>query len=246
MADFTEIAPYYDKMTGFARRLIGDFGVIKRLVEKFEITTALDAGCGSGVHSIILSKLGVDVVGLDASAEMLGLARTNALREGLELKLENEYFETMPNAWTGRFDTVFCLANSLAGVVTGERLVLSMKSFNRVLQPGGRVVIQLLNFMAFRRDDRRMLKVSNEENLTFVRFFDFEEKETRLNVLIIEHELGELKHTFISEKILPINTEIMSLAARAGGFSDMKFFSDLTLTDPLADDSLNMVVVLTK
>jgi len=245
MADFAGIAAYYDRMTGYDNRLINDFGAIKFLVEKFSISSALDAGCGTGVHSIILSKIGVDVVGLDASAEMIELARVNALKEGVEIAFENEFFESMPNAWTEKFDAVFCLANSLVGVETAERLALAMKSFQRILRPGGVAIIQLLNFILFRHENRRIIKVSSHENFTFVRFFDFDEKVTRLNVLVIEHDMGTVRHQIISQPILPVNMEVIQLAAQIGGFRGVEYYSDLTLSEPFTDRDENMIVLLT-
>lgn len=246
MIDFSDIATYYDRMTGYSNRLVNDFGLIKNLVKKFNFETVLDAGCGSGIHSVILSKIGVDVIGLDASKEMLDLARANALKEGIELELIQEYYESMPNLWTDKFDGLLCMANSLVGVETGERLSLAFKSFNRVLKPGGKAIIQLMNFVKFRRGGQRIIKVSNDGNLTFVRFFDFEENETRLNLIIIEHEMGDVKHTFISNKILPVNEEVVTVASKLARFSNIELYSDLSLTDKFSSDSGNMVVVLTK
>lgn len=246
MTDFADIALFYDKMTGYANRLIGDFGQIKHLVKKFNIKRALDAGCGTGVHSIILSKIGVDTIGLDSSEQMIEMARANALKEGVEIQFEKEFYESMPNQWTDKFDSVFCLANSLVGVETAERLALAMKSFNRVLHPGGKSILQLVNFTKYRKEDKRIIKVSSDENLTFVRFFDFEKETTRLNVIVIEHDMGEVKHQFISQPILPINTEVITVAAKIGGFSDIEFFSDFSLSEPFSYDALNMIVVLTK
>jgi ubiquinone/menaquinone biosynthesis C-methylase UbiE len=246
MADFSNIASYYDLMTGFKDRLINEFGIIKFLVEKFDISTALDAGCGTGVHSIILSKIGVDVIGLDSSADMLEIARTNALKAGVEPEFVKEYFESMPCGWADKFDAVFCLANSLVGVENGERLSLAFKSFHRVLKPGGRAIIQVLNFLRFRRGNRRIIKVSTNENLTFVRFLDFEEKETRLNVLVIEHEMGDVDHKFNSQKILGINREIIRLASNSARFSSAKFYSDLSLSEKASNDSTDLIAVVTK
>lgn len=246
MADFASIAPYYDLMTDHSQRLVRDFGVIKHLVEKFGVKTALDAGCGTGVHSIILTKMGVDVIGIDSSAEMLAIAHTNALKEGVEPPFEVEYFEALPDKWSEKFDAVFCLANSLVGVEKGERLILALKSFKRVLKSGGRAIIQVLNFDNYRRRDRRIIKVSSHQNFTFVRFFDFAEDETRLNVIVIKHDLGQVTHEFFSQRILPLNKEILSIAARAGHFSTVEFFSDLTLAHPYSSDGDDLVAVLTK
>lgn len=246
MADFADIAPYYDRMTGYGRRLVKEFGVIKRLVDRFKIGRALDAGCGTGVHTIILTKIGVPVIGVDASAEMLAIARTNALKEGVRPEFRQEFFESLPTEWDGGFDAVFCLANSLAGVQNAERLSLSLQSFYRVLKPGGHVIIQVLNLSGFRRQHRRIIKVSSEQNLTFVRFLDFDELDTRLNVLVLEHELGEVRHTFSSQSILPITSQLLSAAGRVNHFSGIHFFSDLTLTEPVASESENLVALLTK
>ncbi len=246
MTTFSDIAEYYDRMTGFSNRLINDFGLFKNIVKKFDFKTALDAGCGSGVHSIILSRLGIDIIGLDASEKMLELARANSLKEGQEIEFIKEFYESMPHDWDDKFDGLFCMANSLVGVETGERLSLALKSFNRVLKPGGKAIIQLMNFAKFRRGGQRVIKVSSDRNLTFVRFFDFEEQITRLNLMIIEHEMGEVKHRFISNEILPINEEVMTVASKLGRFSEIEIFSDLSLTDKFTAESGNMVVVLTK
>ncbi len=246
MTDFAQIAPFYDIMTGFSNRLVNDFGPIKNLVDKFNVKKALDAGCGSGVHSIILSKAGVDVTGLDASEEMLALARKNSLKEGVEFPLVHEYYESMPNEWTDSFDAVFCMANSLVGVETGERLALAMKSFQRVLKPGGKMIIQLVNFIKYRKSDQRILKVSSQDNITFVRFFDFEEDFVRLNVLLIEHDMGQTKHKFISEKILPVSVDVMTVASKIAGFTSCEFFADVSLSDKYTESAGNLVVVLEK
>lgn len=246
MTDFSKISSYYDLMTGHSRRLVNDFGVIKHLVEKFDIKSALDAGCGSGVHTIILSKIGIDVLGFDASPEMLSLAETNALKEGVKPLFKHEFFETIPEEWWGKYDTVFCLANSLVGVLNAQRLSLAMKSFQRALKPGGRAIIQILNTAWFMDNDERIIKVSTEENYTFVRFLDFDEKETRLNVIVIEHDLGKVKHEFISTPIFAMDAEMIKLAAETAGFSQSEFYSDLVMSRPLSRDSRDLVVVLTK
>jgi ubiquinone/menaquinone biosynthesis C-methylase UbiE len=246
MADFSTIAPYYDLMTGYSRRLIREFGVIKHLVDKFNVARALDAGCGTGVHTIILAKIGVDVVGIDSCPEMLEIARTNALKEGVRPSFGREYFESLPAEWTESFDGVFCLANSLVGVQNAERLSLALQAFHRVLKPGGRAIIQLLNLAGFRRLNRRIIKVSSEENLTFVRFLDFDEPDIRLNILVLEHELGQVRHTFHSQSILPIGPEVLSAAARINHFSQIQFFGDLALSAAVTPDSENLTALLTR
>ncbi len=246
MSDFSSIAHYYDLMTGYSNRLIGDFGKIKNLVKRVNATEILDAGCGTGVHSVILAKLGLDVRGVDASEEMLDVARANALKEGVDVDFLQEYFESLPHSWTERFDTVLCLGNSIVGVQTGERLGLAFKAFQRVLRPQGKVVLQALNYTHFKQQDQRIIKVRSAENYTFVRFFDFGEKESRLNILTIRHDMGNVEHTLTSNKILPLNTEVLTIASKMARFDSIEFYSDLTLTEPYDPAGNDLVAVVTK
>lgn len=48
------------------------------LVQRFEPASVLDAGCGTGRVAIELAARGVDVVGVDLDAAMLGVAREKA------------------------------------------------------------------------------------------------------------------------------------------------------------------------
>jgi ubiquinone/menaquinone biosynthesis C-methylase UbiE len=246
MTDFSTISSFYDLMTGYSNRLVNDFGKIKHLINKFDIKTALDAGCGSGVHTIIMAKLGIEVIGFDASREMLELARTNALKEGVKPRFDYEYFETIPEEWWGKSDAVFCLANSLVGVVNPQRLSLALKSFQRSLKKGGRAIIQVLNTPRFMNHDQRIIRVSSEDNFTFVRFFDFDQKETRLNVVVIEHDMGRVKHQFISSPIMPLDADILREASKTAGFSQIDFYSDLILSEAFTPDSRDIVAILTK
>ncbi len=245
MADFSTIASFYDDMTGFDRRLRNDYDVIGGLVRRFNIKSALDAGCGTGVHTIILARLGIDVLGFDASGEMLEKARENARREGVDIRLASARFEAMPADWDGRFDAVFCLANSLVGVETEKGLYQSMQSFRRALRPGGTAIIQLLNTAHFRESGARIIKVSDVGHRTFIRFFDFEDHLTRLNVIVIDRGNDTIDSRLFSEPILGIDIDLLEQAARKAGFAKIELFADLALVAPFARDSGNIVAILT-
>lgn len=96
----------------------------------------LDVGCGTGVLSLILSEMGHNVTGIDLSEGMLNRAREKADKEKLiadfrigdaeELPFENESFDVVINRhllWT---------------LLNPEKAVFE---WNRVLKPGGKVII---------------------------------------------------------------------------------------------------------
>jgi ubiquinone/menaquinone biosynthesis C-methylase UbiE len=98
----------------------------------------LDAGCGTGILARELSGRGTAVVGVDLSAAMLAAARRNT--EGTGVTLLQADINALPFS-RSFFDAAVCFtALEFAGApesVLGE--------IWRVLKPGGRLVIGVLN-----------------------------------------------------------------------------------------------------
>ncbi len=103
-------------------------------------TCVLDAGCGTGNFSIKLAKLGVKVVGIDISEEMLKIAKDKADKLGLDIEFKkmNVYSLEFPS---DHFDGVFSMA-------TFEFIHEPKRAFDemmRVLKPSGYLLIGTIN-----------------------------------------------------------------------------------------------------
>lgn len=108
----TSVAEGFD-----ALRFSGDVG--RFLLEQQESTLIealspgrgvriVDVGTGTGRAAIGLARAGADVLGLDASAEMLGVARRRAADAGVELTLGVADGHALPLA-DGEMDAAVCL-----------------------------------------------------------------------------------------------------------------------------------------
>jgi SAM-dependent methyltransferase len=64
----------------------------------------LDAGCGTGEHTILLTRLGYDVLGIDAAPTAIEQARANAADKGVDARLE--VADAMHLGGTATYDTV--------------------------------------------------------------------------------------------------------------------------------------------
>jgi 2-polyprenyl-6-hydroxyphenyl methylase/3-demethylubiquinone-9 3-methyltransferase len=67
--------------------------------------TALDVGCGAGLVAEPLARMGAKVTGMDASPEVIGVARQHAATMGLEI----DYRAGEVRDLVGEFDLVTCL-----------------------------------------------------------------------------------------------------------------------------------------
>lgn len=96
----------------------------------------LDVGCGTGFLALQCASLGHRVVGLDATAEMLAVARTKAEQAGLQIELRRGDAEALPFE-DRRFDLVI----ERHVVWTLPEPGRALADWQRVLRPGGRLVL---------------------------------------------------------------------------------------------------------
>ena len=97
----------------------------------------LDVGCGPGRHALALAANGVDVVGIDISADFIALAAQSAP--------DNARFEQMDARtlrYDGEFDAVVSLCQGAFGLpaAAGDDEAV-LEGMARALRPGGRLAL---------------------------------------------------------------------------------------------------------
>lgn len=88
-----------------ASRIAGHFGRDRRAPRPLEGLRLLDIGCGGGLLSEPMARLGATVVGADAAARNLPVARLHAERQGLAIDYRHATAEGLAEAGEG-FDAV--------------------------------------------------------------------------------------------------------------------------------------------
>ncbi|MDK2935486.1 MAG: hypothetical protein PWP62_494 [Eubacteriaceae bacterium] len=97
----------------------------------------LDIGTGTGFLAIFLAELGHCVKGVDLSEGMMGKAKEKAAKENLQITFAVEDAENLSSESDGYYDLVIN-RHLLWTLLSPEK---ALAEWNRVLKPGGRVVI---------------------------------------------------------------------------------------------------------
>lgn len=118
-AQYTERADY---LIGLFRR----FGKMPTLL--------LDAGCGTGELSVRLAQAGMDVIGADASFEMLSVAREKAEAKGLDLLFLCQSLEELD--LYGTVDGCVCTLDVLNHLPNRRTLQRALSRISLFLEPG--------------------------------------------------------------------------------------------------------------
>lgn len=153
----------------------------------------LDVGCGTGRHSIPLSRWGARMTGIDLSEGMLSKARDYAGSEGASLELirADAASLNLPD----RFDHAICLCEGALGLLGEkedpiERDFSILKNISRCLKPGARFLLTVLNGL-------KKVREHSQEDVATGRF-DPVNLVSYDKVAIIES--GKEKETVVREK----------------------------------------------
>jgi 2-polyprenyl-3-methyl-5-hydroxy-6-metoxy-1,4-benzoquinol methylase len=103
----------------------------------------LDVGCATGSLCRLLRSRGFDPVGIDINPKFVGAARLKddsgiyALGNMRTFRLRH------------RFDLIVCLGTTLSYNLTNAQICKCLRNFRRHLAPDGRLVLDVLNAIAF-------------------------------------------------------------------------------------------------
>ena len=138
---FNDIAPRYDLLNHLLSMNI-DKGWRKKAMKYIgeqEKECLLDAACGTGDFSIAAYRAGVkQVTGIDISANMVEVGRKKVSEMGLEQVISLQHGDSEQMEFP---DHSFDVVTVAFGVRNFEHLELGLREMQRVLRPGGKVII---------------------------------------------------------------------------------------------------------
>ncbi len=103
--------------------------------------TVLDVGCGGGILSEGMARMGARVTGIDLSDKALQVARLHLLESGNQVDYRKIEVETLAEEMPQSFDVVTCL-EMLEHVPDPQSVISACK---RLVKPGGWVFFSTLN-----------------------------------------------------------------------------------------------------
>lgn len=107
----------------------------------FEGLRLLDIGCGGGLLSEPMTRLGFQVVGVDASERNIGTASAHAAQQGLDIDYRASTAEALVEAGEPLFDVILNMEVIEHVADPGDYL----RSCAQLLKPGGLMIVATMN-----------------------------------------------------------------------------------------------------
>lgn len=175
----------------------------------------LDAGCGPGFFSILLSRAGHRVIGLDGAEGMINHACANAKKYGASPIFMQGDCHALPFA-DNSFDLVVC--RNVTHALRDHRQVYAQ--WRRVLRPGGVLLIFDANWHLMKTDAKIRREFAHREDECFKVYggnFSGGEREVKDSEALLWHRLGTVLRPDWDVSVL-----------KDAGLEDISFERDIT------------------
>lgn len=153
-SEFFASADWYDRTIDWSARLRRELPVLSDILGSRDSGGLIDAGCGTGRHTLALAQLGYSVCGVDASTDMIDQAQS--LCQSAKVEVRPRFFVStyadMLSHVGGQHNGVICLGNALAAAGTRDAVDAAIGMFGKCLRPAGKLFVQVLNFAAMRKE----------------------------------------------------------------------------------------------
>lgn len=128
------------RLTFIRDQLVGHFGRDTKGLRPFKDLTILDVGCGGGLMSEPLARLGARVTGIDPGDKNIRIARDHAAPQGLAIDYRVTTAEDLVAAGA-TFDAVVCLEV----VEHVPDVAAFVKTLASLVRPGGILILSTIN-----------------------------------------------------------------------------------------------------
>ncbi|MCP5155846.1 MAG: methyltransferase domain-containing protein [Ectothiorhodospiraceae bacterium] len=138
----------WDDLIGWEGRAEGEARFFERLLHAYAVRDVADIACGTGFHSVQLSRAGFRVTATDGAATMVEQTQVNAREHGVDLQDVRcvDWLKLADELGEGAFDAVVCLGNAFTHLFEHEARRDALAAIYAVLRPGGMLLLDHRNY----------------------------------------------------------------------------------------------------
>lgn len=241
---YNGVASFYDDMIGFDASLKNRIEIFSKLFAGYNIETAADIGCGSGLDTIALASLGYKVTGFDLSEGMIELAAKNARKNKVKPEFKKISLDRLNRSEFNKYDLVVSLGNALANMNEAV-LKKTLSNINSMLKSGGLAVIQILNYNKILKEKTTVIGAKIIEDNTIIRFYDYLPESISFNILQLNNK-NPLISSLYKTEIYPYKKTELTQYFKEAGFLKMKAYGSLKLDKFDTEKSKDLIIAAVK
>lgn len=241
-----KLARYYD-LTHQHRDYNKESRFVDQLVQKAwsGAKKILDVGCGTGEHAIRMAKAGYQVTAIDASPDMLRIARKKAKSKGLSISFRCQDFQDLD--FGKKFEAAYCLGYTFLYMRTYAEAEAFLDKIHRALLSSGVFILDFINGWRLIEEYPKRKHIYRDAETTITRFEESSlNQERRLRHVefsyIILNRTGKAEIASAEEDLRVFFDDEVRFLITSRGFGDPRAFGDYSLDSPVSDSSSVVVI----
>lgn len=182
-------------------------------LKRESLTSILDIGCGTGTFALELSQMGVRVLGVDLSDEMIEISKRKAQIRKSSSSFAIADMRDLSNI-NDKFEGIVCLGNTMAHLSGEAELNQVLAQFSN---KGTNLLVQTVNYDRIMAKQIKELPAIKTSNLTFYRFYNYR-TDGRIN-FSMKIEFSDKKEVISGVNVLfPVTSTILKSALLETGW----------------------------
>ncbi len=208
---------------------------IGNLIQHLQLSdeSVLDLACGKGRHAKYLSELGLNVMGVDLSAQSIDFASQHS-HNGLSFQV-HDMRDVIPNV---EFDVIFNLFTSFGYFDDDLDNHKVLQSVSNMLKPGGRLVIDFMNAVKV----INKLVLTEKKDIEGIRFDLKRSYDGKFIHKYISFEDAGVNHSY-KERVRAFKLEDFQHMLSFNGFNVIQTFGDFNL-NPFDENMSDRLIIV--
>ncbi|MFH0765188.1 MAG: class I SAM-dependent methyltransferase [Calditrichota bacterium] len=258
---YTELDELYDRMTSDDKRWLKERPIFQQLFSKLKPRAILDVGCGTGGEALMLAESGFKVTGVDGAERFIEIALRKAQERNIHVDFQVDDMRRLENIPDSSVDVILCRGNTLPHLESETALRQALTAFQRSLEPGGRLILQWLNYPLLRKTGERLVGVTGDDQTIFLRFYDWDTGDDliRFNIVVQQAEGSDdfsrhrrLKPSlpwharWLETKLKPWSADDVGMILAQQGWRNLEIAANIDRSEFDPDISRNVVLFAVK
>jgi len=177
---------------------------------------------------------------------MIRLTKSNARKYGVRIPTVQGSFQQLDNLINSRFDAIVVMGNSLTHLLTKTSLKRSLQSFSNLLESGGVLIAQCLNYERILATHDRLQNAKEVGEKKIVRYYDFDGEGILFRIKTIDRKGEKERERTETLRLRPVMKEELSGVLQQVGFHDIQVFGGISLEPFDARSSKDLVIAARK
>lgn len=220
------VKEHYDNHLGkFYSWMLGDFDTNEEKMREFFAAhgiasqtnqTALDLGCGNGIQSVALTKLGYKVKAVDFNAQLLDELNEHKNHYGIEV-INSEVINYL-NSVNKKFSLITCMGDTILHLESREWVKEFIKLCYENLESGGKLILSFRDYSTELKGDSRFIPVKSDDTRVMTCFLEYYNDYIKVTDLLYEKINGEWIQFVSSYKKVRVLPEEIEKCLKEAGF----------------------------